>query len=48
MVFINLGGGHYWFFEHAPWNGVTLADFILPWYFKNHLNYFLSMKIYLL
>ncbi|XP_026814068.1 heparan-alpha-glucosaminide N-acetyltransferase isoform X1 [Rhopalosiphum maidis] len=32
MVFVNLGGGHYWFFEHAPWNGITLADFILPWF----------------
>lgn len=32
MVFVNLGGGRYWFFEHAPWNGVTIADFILPWY----------------
>jgi len=31
MVFVNLGGGQYWFFEHAPWNGITLADFILPW-----------------
>lgn len=32
MVFVNLGGGHYWFFDHAPWNGITLADFILPWF----------------
>lgn len=21
MVFVNYGGGGYWFFEHAPWNG---------------------------
>ncbi|XP_050428211.1 heparan-alpha-glucosaminide N-acetyltransferase isoform X2 [Adelges cooleyi] len=32
MIFVNLGGGRYWFFQHAPWNGVTIADFILPWF----------------
>lgn len=21
MVFVNYGGGGYWFFQHAPWNG---------------------------
>jgi predicted acyltransferase len=22
----------YWFFEHSPWNGITIADVIFPWY----------------
>lgn len=25
MIFVNYGGGGYWFFDHAPWNGLTLA-----------------------
>jgi heparan-alpha-glucosaminide N-acetyltransferase len=25
MIFVNYGGGGYWFFEHAAWNGLTLA-----------------------
>jgi hypothetical protein len=25
MIFVNYGGGGYWFFEHATWNGLTLA-----------------------
>jgi len=32
MVFVNYGGGHYWFFEHADWNGLTVADLLFPWY----------------
>ncbi|XP_025412388.1 heparan-alpha-glucosaminide N-acetyltransferase isoform X2 [Sipha flava] len=32
MIFINLGGGEYWFFQHSPWNGFTLADFVMPWF----------------
>ncbi|XP_061490561.1 heparan-alpha-glucosaminide N-acetyltransferase-like [Rhineura floridana] len=31
MVFINCGGGGYWFCEHAPWNGLTIADLVMPW-----------------
>jgi len=42
MVFINVGGGQYWFFKHAPWNGFTLADFILPWQEKKLLPYCLD------
>jgi hypothetical protein len=30
MVLFNAGGGGYWFLEHAPWNGVTLADLVFP------------------
>jgi hypothetical protein len=25
MIFVNYGGGGYWFFEHAAWNGLTFA-----------------------
>lgn len=31
MIFVNYGGGNYWFFEHAEWNGLTFADVIFPW-----------------
>ena len=26
MIFVNDGGGGYWFFEHATWNGLYVAD----------------------
>ncbi|XP_028976428.1 proto-oncogene tyrosine-protein kinase receptor Ret isoform X7 [Esox lucius] len=32
MVFVNYGGGGYWIFEHAPWNGLTVADLVMPWF----------------
>ena len=32
MVFVNLGGGNYWFLNHTPWNGITLADLVFPWF----------------
>ncbi|CAL8366505.1 unnamed protein product [Gadus morhua 'NCC'] len=32
MVFVNYGGGGYWFMEHAPWNGLTVADLVMPWF----------------
>ncbi|XP_023281495.1 heparan-alpha-glucosaminide N-acetyltransferase-like isoform X1 [Seriola lalandi dorsalis] len=32
MVFVNYGGGGYWFFQHAPWNGLTVADIVMPWF----------------
>ena len=25
MIFVNYGGGGYWFFDHAEWNGLTVA-----------------------
>lgn len=31
MVFVNYGGGGYWFFDHPPWNGLTVADLVFPW-----------------
>eukprot|EP01124_Arcella_intermedia_P024469 TRINITY_DN4133_c0_g1_i2.p1 TRINITY_DN4133_c0_g1~~TRINITY_DN4133_c0_g1_i2.p1 ORF type:complete len:669 (-),score=69.59 TRINITY_DN4133_c0_g1_i2:44-1879(-) len=32
MIFVNYGGGGYWFFEHAYWNGLTVADLVFPWF----------------
>ncbi|XP_064457684.1 heparan-alpha-glucosaminide N-acetyltransferase-like isoform X2 [Ornithodoros turicata] len=32
MIFVNYGGGKYWFFHHAPWNGLTVADLVFPWF----------------
>jgi hypothetical protein len=31
MVFVNYGGGGYWFFDHATWHGLTVADLVFPW-----------------
>jgi hypothetical protein len=30
MIFVNSGGGRYWFFQHIAWNGLTLADVVFP------------------
>ncbi|XP_076461183.1 heparan-alpha-glucosaminide N-acetyltransferase-like isoform X2 [Babylonia areolata] len=32
MIFVNYGGGGYWIFEHPPWNGLTVADLVFPWF----------------
>ena len=32
MIFVNYGGGGYWFFQHSKWNGVTVADLVFPWF----------------
>lgn len=32
MIFYNYGGGSYWFFDHVPWNGLTCADLVFPWF----------------
>lgn len=32
MIFVNYGGGDYWFFRHSPWNGLTVADLVFPWF----------------
>lgn len=32
MIFVNYGGGEYWFFEHASWYGLTFADLLFPWF----------------
>ncbi|RUS72739.1 hypothetical protein EGW08_019506 [Elysia chlorotica] len=32
MIFVNYGGGNYWFFKHSRWNGLTVADLVFPWF----------------
>jgi len=32
MMFVNDGGGGYWFMEHATWNGLYVADLVFPWF----------------
>lgn len=32
MIFVNYGGGGYWFLDHSPWNGLTVADLLFPWF----------------
>ena len=32
MIFVNYGGGNYWFFQHSDWNGLTFADLVFPWF----------------
>jgi hypothetical protein len=32
MIFVNYGGGGYWFFDHSSWNGLTVADLVFPWF----------------
>ncbi|XP_067928536.1 heparan-alpha-glucosaminide N-acetyltransferase-like [Watersipora subatra] len=32
MIFVNYGGGKYWFFAHSSWNGLTVADLVFPWF----------------
>ena len=32
MIFVNDGGGGYWFMEHATWNGLYVADIVFPWF----------------
>ncbi len=31
MIFVNYGGGLYWYFTHSSWNGLTVADLVFPW-----------------
>ena len=30
MIFVNYGGGGFWFLQHAPWDGMTVADLVFP------------------
>ena len=32
MIFVNDGGGGYWYMEHATWNGLYVADLVFPWF----------------
>ncbi|XP_048186303.1 heparan-alpha-glucosaminide N-acetyltransferase isoform X2 [Perognathus longimembris pacificus] len=44
MVFVNYGGGKYWYFKHSSWNGLTVADLVFPWFvFIMGASIFLSL-----
>lgn len=32
MIFVNDGGGLYWWIEHATWNGLTIGDLVFPFF----------------
>lgn len=32
MIFVNLWGGMYWYFNHSTWNGLTFADLPFGWF----------------
>ncbi|XP_014204776.1 heparan-alpha-glucosaminide N-acetyltransferase [Copidosoma floridanum] len=32
MIFVNNGAGEYVFLKHSAWNGLTVADLVLPWF----------------
>ena len=32
MIFVNFGGGEYWFFDHIAWDGLALGDLVMPWF----------------
>lgn len=32
MIFVNYGGGGYWWLNHSNWNGLTVADLVFPWF----------------
>ncbi|XP_054999712.1 heparan-alpha-glucosaminide N-acetyltransferase [Sorex araneus] len=45
MIFVNYGGGKYWYFKHSSWNGLTVADLVFPWFvFIMGTSIFLSMN----
>ena len=31
-MFVNYGGGGYWFLDHSIWHGLTIADLVMPWF----------------
>jgi len=32
MIYVNYGGGGYWWLNHSTWNGLTVADLVFPWF----------------
>lgn len=32
MIFVNYGSGGYKFLQHTIWHGITIADFLYPWF----------------
>ncbi len=45
MIFVNHGGGGYWFLDHATWNGLLVADLVFPWYVMPFLLHRFSLLI---
>jgi heparan-alpha-glucosaminide N-acetyltransferase len=37
MIFANDGGAGYYFFEHATWDGLYVADLVFPWYLSDNI-----------
>lgn len=45
MIFVNYGAGGYFFLEHRPWYGITIADLIFPAFiFMMGISITLSVK----
>ena len=45
MIFVNYGGGGYWFFSHSRWHGLTVADLVMPWFmFMMGVSFTFSLK----
>ena len=45
MMFVNYGGGAYWYFAHSKWNGLTVADLVMPWFmFMMGVSFTFSLK----
>lgn len=45
MIMVNYGGAGYMILEHKPWDGLTLADFVFPFFiFSMGASIALSMK----
>lgn len=45
MMFVNYGGGGYWFLDHSIWHGLTIADLVMPWFmFMMGVSFTFSMK----
>jgi predicted acyltransferase len=40
MIFVNDGAGQYFFFEHATWNGLQVADLVFPWSYYQRFSFF--------
>ncbi|CAK9291067.1 unnamed protein product [Gordionus sp. m RMFG-2023] len=45
MIFSNYGGGKYWYFNHAPWNGFTITDLVFPFFvFAMGFSFVISLR----
>ena len=47
MIFVDEIGGAYPHLDHSPWDGVTLADYVMPWFlFMVGTSLAISMRKY--